>query len=330
VSEFVAINSAADYLGASNGAVSPPTSDDLNCHAPDAHWALLDDAHQVRARCSLWWSKTSALHGRRIGLIGHYAAADQSAASSMLEHACQELRSRGCDLAVGPMDGSTWRRYRAIVGSGQHPPFFLEPDHPLEWKSHFEAQQFTALANYRSALDEDLGFQSPAVVPVEQRMQRLGVRVRCFDSEHPEAELERIFGIACQSFASSFLYTPIKLAEFIQIYRPLISCLRPELVLIAAHEGEPVGFVLGLPDLLQAERGETVNTLIVKTIGVVPKAAYKGLGHLLWARLYAAGYALGYRRAIHALMHESSRTNVVVGDRVKTIRRYALYARRLL
>ena len=99
--------------------------------------------------------------------------------------------------------------------------------------------------------------------------------------------------------------------------------------MIATHEDEPVGFALGLPDWLQAQRGETVNTLIIKSIGVVPKPTYKGLGHLMWARLYAAASELGYSRAIHALMHEAYRTNVVVGDRVKTIRRYALYARRL-
>ena len=116
-------------------------------------------------------------------------------------------------------------------------------------------------------------------------MEKLGVRVRCFDPEDPEAELERIFGIARQSFASGFLYTPIERAEFVHMYQPLIGRLRPELVLIATHEDEPVGFALGLPDWLQAQRGETVNTLIIKSIGVVPKPTYKGLGHLMWARL---------------------------------------------
>ncbi len=329
MNELIEVRSAEDYADTSTRAISPPTSDDLNWHAPDAHWALVGDSQQLHARCSLWWSNTSALNGQRLGLIGHYAAADHAAASLLLKHACAELRSRGCHLAVGPMDGSTWRRYRVIVEGGQQPPFFLEPDHPSDWMRHFEEQQFTTLAHYRSALDEDLSFQSPAVVPVERRMEKLGVRVRCFDPEDPEAELERIFGIARQSFASGFLYTPIERAEFVHMYQPLIGRLRPELVLIATHEDEPVGFALGLPDWLQAQRGETVNTLIIKSIGVVPKPTYKGLGHLMWARLYAAASELGYSRAIHALMHEAYRTNVVVGDRVKTIRRYALYARRL-
>ena len=104
---------------------------------------------------------------------------------------------------------------------------------------HFEEQQFTTLAHYRSALDEDLSFQSPAVVPVERRMEKLGVRVRCFDPEDPEAELERIFGIARQSFASGFLYTPIERAEFVHMYQPLIGRLRPELVLISAFMSAP-------------------------------------------------------------------------------------------
>ena len=35
--------------------------------------------------------------------------------------------------AVGPLDGSTWRRYRLVTERGVEPPFFMEPDNPDDW-----------------------------------------------------------------------------------------------------------------------------------------------------------------------------------------------------
>ena len=40
-------------------------------------------------------------------------------------------------MAVGPMDGSTWRRYRFITERGAEPAFFLETYNPDVWPLNF-------------------------------------------------------------------------------------------------------------------------------------------------------------------------------------------------
>src|SRR5690348_14548222 len=93
----------------------------------DAHW-VVDDSGGMQARCSLWWSTAPQLPGQRVGILGHYAARTIEAARSLLQTACTELARQGCTLAIGPMDGSTNRRYRLLTERGTEPPFFLEPD----------------------------------------------------------------------------------------------------------------------------------------------------------------------------------------------------------
>ena len=94
--------------------------------------------------------------GRPVGLVGRYRADSKASGAAMLSAACRLLAGRGCKLAVGPMDGSTWRRYRLVTETGSRLPFFLEPDNPPEWPAHFAAAGFVPLARYDSAMTSSL------------------------------------------------------------------------------------------------------------------------------------------------------------------------------
>ncbi|NJO83695.1 MAG: hypothetical protein HC828_13420 [Blastochloris sp.] len=79
---------------------------------PDASVLLRDNIGAMMARCSLWWRATPPHHIERVGVIGHYAVRDAEAATALLTFACEYLAEQGCTLAIGPMDGTTWQRYR--------------------------------------------------------------------------------------------------------------------------------------------------------------------------------------------------------------------------
>jgi hypothetical protein len=63
------------------------------------------------------------------------------------------------------------------------------------------------------------------------------------------------------AFSGNFLYTPITEQELMAANRSLLPCVRPELVLLAERERDLVGFMFALPDMLQARRGEAVDTI---------------------------------------------------------------------
>jgi GNAT superfamily N-acetyltransferase len=320
-----------------------PGSYAITPHAPavadaDAHWlALAGDSAPV-ARCSLWWRRTPALPagmGREqqvLGLIGHYAAADAGAGVALLKHALGELSNQKCTLAVGPLDGNTFRHYRLLtertVEGRTHPRFFLEPDNPDDWPAHFTASGFSPLAHYFSALAE-LAQGDPQTATLAEKVAVQGVRIRPVELAHFEAELQRIFQVVTEGFASNFLYMPISAAEFAAQYEPIRPLVQPELVLIAERDETPVGFLFALPDLAQAQRGEPINTVIIKTVGVAPALGGIGLGGLLVALVQEQAFRLGYRYAIHALMYEDNLSRRISARYAQPMRRYTLYARPL-
>jgi GNAT superfamily N-acetyltransferase len=299
----------------------------LEQHGSDAHWLLLEDG--VAACCSLWWRDAPRQPEATLGLIGHFAARDARAAHTLLEHACHELAARGCTRAVGPMDGSTWRRYRFVVERGEAAPFLLEPDNPDRYPEHWRAAGFRPLAHYSSALQDDLSLEPPHLERILGRLEAAGIRIRPLLMERVEEELRGIYRVTLRSFESAFLYTPISEDDYLQMYRPLLPLVRPELCLIAEAD-RPLGYLFALPDALQAQRGQAVDTAIVKTVAVLPEVATRGLGSALVALLVREARRLGYRRAVHALMHEGNASQRISRDyRARQIRRYALFAREL-
>jgi GNAT superfamily N-acetyltransferase len=297
--------------------------------APDAHWTLSGNRGALRARCSLWWTRTPGLPGHRVGIIGHYAAGDAAAADLLLRRACLELAGHGCSVAVGPMDGSTWRRYRLLTERGGEPVFFLEPDNPDDWPDHFLAAGFRPVAHYISAVNRDLSQEDPRLGHIAKRLTAQGIRIRPVDPRRIEDDLRRIYAVSAVSFRDNFLYTPIAEAEFLAHYRPILPALRPELVLLAEIADQPVGFIFAVPDLKQAERGLSIDTVILKTLAILPERAHAGLGNLLLAVCQRRARELGYVRAIHALMHERNASRNLSRHSAHPMRRYALFGKTL-
>lgn len=309
--------------------LSPLTPQSVERSQADAHW-LLQEGDDSLARCSLWWTHAPAVPGQRLGVIGHYAAREPAAARQLLHSACVRLAREGCTLAVGPMDGSTSRRYRLLSERGSEPLFFLEPDNPDDWPAHFTDSGFSPLAHYYSALQEGIARTDPRASALAAHLAREDIAVRAFDGAHFTEELRRIYRVAAASFQGNPLASPLSEEDFLQQNRPLQPYVRPELVLLAERAGEPVGFVFALPDWCQAQRGEAITTVIVKTIAVHPTSSGRGLATLLVGRLREVAHDLGYTRAMHALMHEDNLSRTLSQtNRGRVIRRYTLYARAL-
>jgi GNAT superfamily N-acetyltransferase len=270
-----------------------------------------------------------------VGLVGHYAAQTAAAGAALLELAATALAAQGCTLAIGPLDGNTWQRYRLVTWRGNEPPFFLEPDTPDDWPRHFSLGGFSPFAHYTSAINDDLGSLDWRGERAQARLHTRGITLRPLDAAElatPEcfaAMLARIYHVVLPAFRDALLFSPISLADFTAQYAPVRPSLQPELIWLAEHGEQVIGFVFALPDLLQARRGEPVERMIYKTIAVHPAYERLGIGGLLTQSCHAAARDLGYRRAVHALMHEQSRARQISAHSGRLMRRYTLFARRL-
>jgi len=282
------------------------------------------------AGVSLWWTQAPPLEGERTGVIGRFSASTETEASAVLARACDELKARGCTLAIGPMNGNTWRSYRLVTEAGDEPPFLLEPENPPEWPAWWRAAGFGPLAEYYSSATEDLATRDARVDGVAARMRAAGITVRALDMGKFEEELAGIYEVSVVSFQSNYLYTPLPREAFLAQYRAIQARVRPELVLIAEDaNGRPAGYVFAVPDHAQAARGEAATTAIVKTLAVLPGRRHAGLGAWLLAEAHGAARQLGFTRVIHALMHETNKSRNLSAHYAKTIRRYTLFSKRL-
>jgi GNAT superfamily N-acetyltransferase len=340
---FVVMNaiSASDLVRFCAVAGSYPITPEMpSVQQADVHWLVLMNGEAV-ARCSLWWRNvppfpaqhayaTMGLREGRLGLLGHYAAHDRQAASLLFRYASIELARRGCTLMVGPLDGNTFRPYRLVTERSpsniQRAPFFLEPDNPDAWPADFLEAGFFPWMNYYSAIGEAFG-DDPWMDSAAAGVAAYGLQVRTVNPHRFEEEIRRIYPLVQRSFSHNFLYTPLAEEEFVAQYAPLRAYLQHELVLLAEHAGEPVGFIFALPDLAQAQRGEPVDTVIIKSVCVAPEYSGIGLGGLLVSHCQRTVHQLGYRRVIHALMAEDNFSRKISARYAQTMRRYTLFAK---
>jgi GNAT superfamily N-acetyltransferase len=271
------------------------------------------------AEALLWWTHVPEMPGERLGVIGGFQATSGAASEKVLARATTELQRQGCSLAVGPMDGNTWRKYR----------FVLEPSNPPEWPAWWRSAGFSPLADYYSSATNDLTTRDPRLDAAEARMDSAGITIRHLALERFEEDLVRIHDVSAVAFQGNYLYTPLPREAFVSQYLALRAYVRPELVLLAEQAGHPVGYVFAIPDYAQAQRGEPLTTVIAKTLAVLPSRTNAGLGALLLGRVHEAARSLGFTRAIHALMHESNNSRNLSARYAHTIRRYTLFSKRI-
>lgn len=302
-----------------------------SCRGPlrdgaDASLVLRDENGGVSAQCSLWWSGTPLVDGRRSGYIGHLEATSAAVGAQLLLLSCGKLSLQSCEVAIGPIDGSTWKKYRLVTGSGDTSPFFLEPANPSHYPSMYTGSGFSVLAKYFSTSTE-ASSRPLELARYRNRLDRCGVTVRSLNLARVEEELKSFYEISTASFAKNFLYQEIAESDFMAMYKPLIPILDPRLVLVAEVEQRPVGYVLFVPDMLDGNFGK--RTVIAKTLARLPEKSLAGLGSLLLLQAEHLAAELGYEKVIHALMHETN-TSFNIGSRYgKVIREYALFHKRI-
>ena len=267
----------------------------------------------------------------RSGIVGHYEALDRDSGVALLEAACRELAGIGVARVLGPMNGSTWARYRLALPARPgdpvfEPPFFAaEPRNPFDYPEHFDAAGFHVVARYESRLD-DLATDAPDAGAVAARVARAGFSLRPIDLEHFEVELDVLFALSLEAFAENPYYSPIEAGAFHAMYEPLRARMDPEFVQVAMDsDGRPCGYLFAFPDPAATANASSTR-LIAKTVAVAPQARGHGLANYMLDRIRQAARRRGHREMIHALMHvTNASTSMSSRHGGRVFRRYALW-----
>lgn len=260
--------------------------------------------------------------------LGHLYAETEDLGRQVLQHLDEVMRGRDLVQPVlAPMDGATWFPYRLTLEAGEQPPFFLERLTAPFWPGLFEAAGFALAARYHSSQTQRLIYQDRTADVWASRIEAGRLTLRPFDRTRSDGDLKALYALSIESFAHNLFYTPMAEGDFLALYRPIVPVLVPELVLMAFDGDELVGFVFAVPDYAQGQRGEAVDTVIVKTGAVRRGRAYAGLGGYLGHLVHRRAAERGFTRAIHAFYHEGNLSRAISNKSGGIMRTYGLYGR---
>jgi GNAT superfamily N-acetyltransferase len=277
----------------------------------------------------------------RSGIVGHYEATDAAAGISLLRHALRRLAEAGVARVIGPINGSTWGRYRLALGADvgslpllqDPPPFFTEPQNPAAYHDQFLAAGFAVASEYESRIVRDLTTARPQASALAARVASSGITIRPLATRHLEEELRALFAFSAAAFGDQPYFRPIDFALFRGMYLHLRPLIDPDLVQLA-HDGggRLLGVVVALPDPLSGAGGGGLTAgrptrVVLKTLATAPDARRLGLGAHLADEIHRLARTKGYCAVIHALMHVGN-DSMKLSTRYasESFRRYALYA----
>jgi hypothetical protein len=276
---------------------------------------------------------------------------DAAASGALFDTLFAQARGYDAGELIGPMNPDIHHDIGIQVDGFAHRNAVFMGYQPSHYSEHMGAAGFKALADFEAwQLDGSLCEADPQLEALARRVERSGrLRIRAADPRRFDDELLVFHRLYSESFADHWGFVPPTWEEFTFIASDLRYVLRRGMALVAELDGEPVGFVLAVPDLYaivpRHARGRLSPGVVARTLwrwrsltdarimlaGVLP--AHRRLGvHLpLFWRLRSGLLDLGFSRAeISWVLQENEpmrRALPLLGARpVKT---YRLYARRL-
>ena len=264
---------------------------------------VVKESNKVLARAGLIYANNRAQ-------IGFFEAENNlEAVRFLFDEIKKYALQKGYNYLIGPINGSTWKKYRVTLPSN-NPPFLLDNYNKPYYAELFEQCGFETIANYTSSVCRNLDRDYSRLDKFEKIFEQKGVKIRKFTDF--ERDIRKIYDVSIKSFVNNFLYTPIEFEEFYKMYEPVKSFLNPEWVLIAENEqDEAIAFIFGFDNLYN--RSE--KSLIIKTLAQIPEYKYRGIGSYLTEFMHKKAKNAGYDNIIHALMHENNvSANILSGE----------------
>ena len=268
---------------------------------------------QPVARTAVYQNPHLRIENEKILLAGAFECIDDESVARYLFAIVEKISvAHGCRFIVGPMNGTTWEDYRLPL-STNHRWFFTETKYLSYYPRLWESAGFRAFHKYYSSI-ADINDSYDIDIP--------GSKIRNIDLARFDEELGAIYDMSMKSFTENVFFSPIEREQFIAKYQQLKRFIDPDFVFISeGNTGQTSALLLCLPDILDPSG----STLIIKTIAKDP-SAHKGVITEMLVKLHKKAFEKGYRRMIHAFMHETNRSNKLsrlFGGEV--FREYAVY-----
>lgn len=256
-------------------------------------------------------------HEARIGNFGFFECIDDvEVARALLDTAFEWNHQRGMTSLQGPMNFSTNDEFASpgiLIEGYDSPPAIMMAHNPPYYRRLLEECGFSKAKDLLSYWLELLEPPPRLVKGVARIKASQNVKIRPLNMKELDADIDRVKEIYNAAWERNWGFVPMTDAEFSYMAKSMKPIVNPDLCAIAEIEGEPVAFILQLPDLNRAFKKmdgrllpfgwakflwykRKIDTSRVLTLGVKPAHRHKGLDSMLIIHLCVQGQKSGYPR----------------------------------
>src|SRR3982751_4448004 len=188
--------------------------------------------------------------GKGIGQWGFFDALDGQAAAALIAKAEEWLRAEGMTSALGPITLSIWDEPGLEIEGFAEPPTAMMGHHKAEYHAWIEAAGYGKAKDLLTYEVDIAHWEDPKIerlIAMGQRNPR--IRIREIDKSKFAEESRLILNLLNEAWSGNWGYVPLTEAEIAYAGKKLKPIIFNELVRVAEVDGEPVAFMLTIPDI---------------------------------------------------------------------------------
>lgn len=191
--------------------------------------------------------------GPGCGQWGMLEAEDADVASALIGAAEDWLRGRGMTRVLGPVSLSVWEQPGLLTEGFDHAPTVMMGHNKLEQRDWIEAAGYRAvkeLVTYEIDITRPFPPLVNRIIAAGEKNAR--IRIRRVDKSRFADEAAIILGILNDAWSDNWGFVPLTQPEIDDVGKKLKPIVFEDLIRIAEVDGEPVAFMITLPDMNEA------------------------------------------------------------------------------
>jgi len=222
----------------------------------EARLFLAERGGEVVGRISAQVDQLVQVHmGQGTGQWGMLEAIDEEVARALLHRAESWLRGRDMTRSIGPFSLSIWDEPGLLVKGHDTAPTVMMGHNKPEYQGWVERHGYLGIHDLFT-YDVDVTTPFP---PIVDRIVRSGeknprIKIRKVDKSNFEEEARLLLGILNDAWSDNWGYIPLTESEIAYAGKKLKPIVFEDLIRVAEVDGEPVAFMMTLPDLNEFTR----------------------------------------------------------------------------
>lgn len=188
--------------------------------------------------------------GPGTGQWGMFEAADGEVAAALIATAEDWLRGKGMTRSVGPFSLSIWDEPGLLVQGFDHAPTVMMGHNRAVYQQWVEGAGYRPvkdLFTYELDVTQSMPQLVQRIVAMGERSDRISVRK--VDKSRFDEEAALILAILNDAWSDNWGFVPLTDAEIAYAGKKLKPIVFEDLIRIADLDGEPVAFMMTLPNL---------------------------------------------------------------------------------